>query len=216
MKKQASKKPERKVQRRNRAATEKALITAATQLFASKGFEATRTLEIAQKAKVNEALITRYFGGKDGLLVAVLNDSDASAQLINSPEHACQAKCWIPSFEEKDFKTALRSFFKAGLEHFEEKQSFIRIAISRALIDPKMSELLRNKTMEQSFVTMFESLQKHFGKKIKKSELEPLVLLLMASNFSLNFMGRMVHRMESKKVDAVIDLLIDSLAAHLE
>jgi AcrR family transcriptional regulator len=203
--------------KRDRAGTEKALVKAATQLFASKGFAATRTLEIAQKAKVNEALIARYFGGKEGLLIAVLQDSDASKQLINAAGEQCPTVNWVPSFDEsKDLKAILKSFFKAGLLHYEEKQSFIRIALSQALVDPKMSELLRNKTMEQSFVSMFENLQKYFGKKIKNSDLESLVMLLMASNFSINFMGRMVHRIDSKTVDRVIDLLIDSLAAHLD
>ena len=206
-----------KSKKRDRAATEKALIKAATQLFASKGYNGTRTLEIAQKAKVNEALITRYFGGKEGLLIAVLRDGDASEQIINSPEQQCSIVNWVPSFEDsKDLKVALKSFFKAGFKHFEEKQSFISISLSQALIDPKMGELLREKVMDQSFVMMFDNLKKYFGKKISAAELESLVMLLMASNFSINFMGRMVHRIEEKKVDRVIDLLIDSLAAHLD
>jgi AcrR family transcriptional regulator len=203
--------------KRDRGATEKALIKAATQLFASKGFDGTRTLEIAQKAKVNEALITRYFGGKEGLLIAVLQDSDASEEFMNSSGHQCQSTHWIPSFgDSKDLKMALRSFFKSGLQHFAKKEAFIRIALSRALIDPKMSELLRNKTMEQSVVVLMDGLKTYFGKKIKTSDLESLVMLLVASNFSINFMGRVVHQIDSKKVDKVIDLLIDSLVAHLD
>jgi AcrR family transcriptional regulator len=205
------------IKKRDRAATEKALIKAATYLFATKGYDGARTLEIAQRAKVNEALIARYFGGKEGLLLAVLQDRDATQQIINSSEQKCPTIHWIPAFKgTKTLKVELKSFFKAGLQQFEEKQSFIRIILSQALIDPKMGELLRNKTMEQSFVLMFENLKKYFGKKIKPAELESLVMLLMASNFSINFMGRMVHRIDSKKVDRVIDLLIDALVAHLD
>lgn len=205
------------LKKRDRAATEKALIQAAMQLFASKGFDGTRTLEIAQKAKVNEALIARYFGGKEGLLIAVLQDEDHSRQFMNSPDQQCPAVEWIPAFgDARDLKTALKSFFKAGLKHFQEKESFISITLSQALIDPKMADLLRSKIMGQSFAVMMENLQKYFGKKMKSADLELLVMLLMANNFSMNFMARMVHRIEPKKVDRVIDLLIDSLAAHLD
>lgn len=203
--------------KRDRAATEKALIEAAMHLFASKGYDGTRTLEIAQKAKVNEALIARYFGGKEGLLIAVLKDDSASKQMMNGPGQSCPSADWVPSFEDaKDLKTALKGFFKAGLEHLEEKQHFISITLSQALIDPKMAELLRSKVMGESFIKMKANLEKYFGKKIKAADLEALVMLLMASNFSMNFMGRMVHRIDSKRVDHVIDLLIDSLVAHLD
>jgi len=55
---------------RNRAAREAALITAAGKLFASRGYEATTTREIAACADCAEGLIHRYFKGKSGLLLA--------------------------------------------------------------------------------------------------------------------------------------------------
>lgn len=212
-----TKKPtvEKRNKKRDRAATEQALIQAATQLFASKGFDGTRTLEIAQRAKVNEALIARYFGGKEGLLIAVLQNDTATPKFLS--EQACPASGWIPNFgDEKDLKSALKVFFKAGQKHLEERHSFISITLSQALIDPKMADLLRNKVMGQDIAIMTANLEKYFKKKFKSSELEPLVMLLMASNFSMNFMGRMVHRIDDKKVDRVIDLLVNALATHLD
>jgi len=204
--------------KRNREATEKALIKAATQLFASKGFDGTRTLEIAQKAKVNEALIARYFGGKEGLLIAVLKDDAASKQIIGAKGQDCPATAWIPSLDgAANLKDALGEFFQCGLSHLEEKQAFIRIAVSQALTDPKMSDLLRSKTYDESVPLMLERMKKLFKKKkISAEQLESLVLLLMASNFAINFMGRMVHRIEPKKADRVIALLVNSLDAYFE
>lgn len=207
----------KRIKKRNRSATEKELLKAATQLFASKGYFATRTLEIAQKADVNEALIARYFGGKEGLLVAVLKDNDASQQIINSKEQQCSASEWIPTFKGKgDLKKALRAFFVSGLRHVEEKQSFVRIALSQSLIDPKMAELLRSRIFDQNFKLMTDNLKGYFGRKISRTELESVVMLLMAANFSLNFMMRTVHEIDSERVDRVIALLIDALAAHLD
>ena len=49
------------------------LVEAAAGLFASTGYDRTTTREIAQRAGADPALITRYFGGKAGLYLAVLD-----------------------------------------------------------------------------------------------------------------------------------------------
>ena len=65
--------------RRRSAATRKALIDAATALFAERGFEGTRVDQIAQSAGVNKAMISYHFGGKKSLyneiLAATLNEA---------------------------------------------------------------------------------------------------------------------------------------------
>lgn len=50
------------------------LITAATRLFADKGFSAVSIRELAQQAGVNSALISYHFDGKEGLYTAVLEN----------------------------------------------------------------------------------------------------------------------------------------------
>jgi len=48
------------------------LIEAATPLFAHKGYAAVSIRELAEAANTNSALISYYFGGKEGLYAAVL------------------------------------------------------------------------------------------------------------------------------------------------
>jgi AcrR family transcriptional regulator len=55
---------------RNAAATRERIAAAARSLFAERGFEATTVHAIARSAQVSPNLITRYFGGKDGLFLA--------------------------------------------------------------------------------------------------------------------------------------------------
>ena len=50
------------------------LFKTARHLFAQKGYQATSTRDIAEKAKVNISSITYYFGSKLGLYKAVLSD----------------------------------------------------------------------------------------------------------------------------------------------
>jgi len=58
--------------KRNRAARERALVLAAGKLFASRGYDAATTREIAALAGCAEGLIHRYFKGKAGLLAALI------------------------------------------------------------------------------------------------------------------------------------------------
>lgn len=60
----ASQKPVRK---RNAEKTQQAILNAAQQTFFEKGYDGAGTRQIADRANVNVALISRYFGSKEGL-----------------------------------------------------------------------------------------------------------------------------------------------------
>jgi len=57
---------------RDPESTRAALMAAATEAFARRGFSGARTEEIARRAGVNKAMINYHFGGKAGLYEAVL------------------------------------------------------------------------------------------------------------------------------------------------
>ena len=59
-------KPRRK---RDKDSTKKSLLDAAVAVFSELGYEATTTREIARRANISEALIQRYYDGKDGLFL---------------------------------------------------------------------------------------------------------------------------------------------------
>ncbi len=55
---------------RNAVATREALLDAARPLFAEHGYEATTVSQVAAAAGFSPNLVTRYFGGKEGLFLA--------------------------------------------------------------------------------------------------------------------------------------------------
>ncbi|WP_424931130.1 TetR/AcrR family transcriptional regulator [Amaricoccus macauensis] len=55
-------------------ATRRRLVEAARKLFTEQGFEKTSVTQIAKAAGVTHSLINAYFGGKAGLIYAVLHD----------------------------------------------------------------------------------------------------------------------------------------------
>jgi len=57
---------------RSAAGTREALLAAGTELFAEHGFDGASVSAIAQKAGVNKAMISYYFGGKRDLYAAIL------------------------------------------------------------------------------------------------------------------------------------------------
>jgi AcrR family transcriptional regulator len=68
------------VRPRDSAATRRALVDAGRALFATVGYDATTVRAIAERAGVNQALLFRYFGSKEGLFAeAVL---DKATQLL--------------------------------------------------------------------------------------------------------------------------------------
>jgi AcrR family transcriptional regulator len=72
--------------RRDASATKAALLRAAQELFTERGFERTTVRDIADRAGVNQALLFRYFGNKEGLFAeAVLGE--ALELLADAPRH---------------------------------------------------------------------------------------------------------------------------------
>lgn len=117
--------------RRDRAATEQRLLQAAVRAFSKNGFDRTTTRTIARTAGVNESLIIRYFGTKEGLLAAIIRQHVAEkrgSELGYPPQATLGAE--------------LAAYAAWQLRQQEEDIDFVRIIISRALVDSKLrSEL---------------------------------------------------------------------------
>jgi AcrR family transcriptional regulator len=69
-------------------------LDAGSDLFDARGFDRTTVREIGEQADVDPALIARYFGGKQGLYLAVLADQDShgtARQVDPAPSALAQA-----------------------------------------------------------------------------------------------------------------------------
>jgi AcrR family transcriptional regulator len=83
---------------RTHSSTRQRLINAALELFSSQGVTETTTRQIAELAQVNEVTLFRQFGNKQGLLLAVIEDSavfthlgEALREQIHHTTHVAQA-----------------------------------------------------------------------------------------------------------------------------
>src|SRR5690349_13074074 len=66
--------------------TRRALLDAARREFADKGLAGARTVEIAERAGVNKQLISYYFGGKQGLYDAIVEEWLAQEREMAHPD----------------------------------------------------------------------------------------------------------------------------------
>lgn len=80
--------------RRDAARSRQALLAAAADLFAERGYAGTAIRSVGDRAGVDPALIARYFGGKEGLYQAVLAADpliEQSAPSVGGPPAAPHA-----------------------------------------------------------------------------------------------------------------------------
>jgi AcrR family transcriptional regulator len=68
--------------KRNAEATRQAILAAGKAHFARSGYVGAYLRDIAADARVDAALINRYFGGKEGLFAAVLTSTISSRKLF--------------------------------------------------------------------------------------------------------------------------------------
>jgi AcrR family transcriptional regulator len=75
---------ERQARKRDSAASKTALLDAAAEIFAERGYDRATVRDIASQAGVNQALLFRYFGSKEALFAAVVARTGRD-QLAESP-----------------------------------------------------------------------------------------------------------------------------------
>ena len=132
--------PRRPRRMRDRAAKQQALIVSALKLFASKGYDATTTREIASCADCAEGLIHSYFRGKAGLLSALIKDR------ISQKWRIWRTTC-PPARSLKDEYLQLVDW---AVEHMWADREFLRVAMPRAVLDPSFGRALRRVSPQQT------------------------------------------------------------------
>ena len=117
--------------KRDKEASKQTLLRAGLDVFSKYGYEAATTKMVAAEAGLNEQLITRYFGGKSGLLLAALAAFvDEEANDINYPPAA-------GNVEEE-----IRQFLLYRHGRFLELQDFFRTFVPLSIVDAAIREQL--------------------------------------------------------------------------
>jgi TetR/AcrR family transcriptional regulator, regulator of cefoperazone and chloramphenicol sensitivity len=191
---------------RDRAARQQALIVAALKLFASKGYEATTTREIAASAGCAEGLIHRYFSGKAGLLPALL-EYRISKEVADLAQHV------RPAHSLEDEYLHLVDW---AVEHMWADREFLRVAIPRALLDRGFGQVLRRIGPLQWARAIAARLKKFREcRALPEADLDALAQLVTVMGFMFGFMRPAVLRQDrktaAKTATAIARLLVRGL-----
>lgn len=126
-----------KAKPKDREATEERLLIAAEQVFSKFGFKGATTRMIAKKADINIALINRYFDGKYGLLLKVLENKKKQMHVEELPYPAKDNfinECVAFALLRFDTMSADTSFFKIVMVQFLTDQKFLK-KFQESLVD---------------------------------------------------------------------------------
>jgi len=170
----SSHKEKDKSKKRDRLASEERLLKAAEDIFSKFGFKAATTRLIAKKAGINESLIGRYFEGKVGLLLAIIQKhvSEFHNQSLTYPPQETLAE-EIQAFIGQRFD-----------RNCKKNLGFFKIVISQCLVDAKFNKKITEAipfSDEPYLVERFEALIK--AGKMKKCDPKTLVRDIEAQIF---------------------------------
>jgi AcrR family transcriptional regulator len=130
--------------RKTRKNRKEDILRAAVDLFASKGFQGTKTRDLAAHAKVNEALIFRYFKNKRGLYRAIL-DFKVSGE-DSEARHAEMKKLAGAKDDKSFFQAIARGFLGKNMKD----TTFLRLLLFSALERHELVEMFLASLSDQN------------------------------------------------------------------
>jgi len=180
----------------------------AAELFAKKGFNGVTTKEIAKKAKVNEAIIFRYFPTKEHLYNEIINQKvKVSPDMLD-----------LSAMETGDDRKVLRSIADLLLKEVEKDSTFLRLVFFSSLEGHKLAELfLQSRTnIPFDFLLSYVTKRREDG---AFKDIKPMVMT--RSFFSMIFNYVLVKELfnvpkemkltDSEAVEGFIDIFLNGV-----
>ena len=187
---------------RNRAGKQEALIQAALTLFATKGYEATTTREVAASAGCAEGLIHRYFKGKAGLLTALVQ-RHFSREIVDLNRELQPARNLEAEFSQ---------LVLWEVERFWESRNFLKVFIPRAFVDPTVAGILKRAVISVRAKAIRERLKRFTGcRRLPQEELEALAQAVGMLGLVFGFMRPLVlgqDRAQARRMAATVGKML--------
>lgn len=127
--------------------TREVLLQASKRLFSKRGFEGVTVKEIAQEANVNLALISYYFGGKEGIYRACIED-------FGIKKLQTSQKILVAPASQEEFELRLRLFVESMIDSYLEDPAATKMIHRECEMSiPYIEDLFR-----KTFLKVFENL----------------------------------------------------------
>ncbi len=183
-----------KPRKRDKEASKRALLRAGLEVFSKYGYDASTTKMVAAEAGLNEQLISRYFGGKAGLLLAVLAAFlDEEANDSNYPPAA-------NGVEEE-----IRRYLLYRHTRFVELQGFFCTFVPLSILDASIRARLEPVLQLAAAVLRdrLSGLQKRHLIR-PDADLENVSLMVIGQSFFISFMLRVSTNIDDTHLKRMI------------
>lgn len=194
--------------------TRKKILEAAIEEFGQKGFSATTTLEIAQRAQVAEVTLFRHFPKKKDILhFGVLNFVDVFTENIafNS------LKSIVDNNKNKSIKEILKLIILDRREFLQEYFPYIKVIFQEMQFD----EQVRNLYLEKIAKKISELFSELFGEIKEREKVKDIDSFILMRSFigmaAMMIMQRYFIPSENKiedfekEIDIIIDIFLNGI-----
>jgi TetR/AcrR family transcriptional regulator, regulator of cefoperazone and chloramphenicol sensitivity len=165
--------------KRDKEQRRQSLIDSATVVFAQRGYDCATTREVAERANCAEGLIHRYFNGKRGLLLAILESR--AAQVVQD---------FVTALPDRDsVEEEIEQIVLWHLETMWERRDFMRVAVSQAAIDSEIGRTINEGIHNERVRLTTQKLDRHRqqGDIASGVNLEAIAQTITGLGFALGF-----------------------------
>ena len=143
------------------ARTMAGILEVATKEFAEKGLSGARIDEIAAATKTSKRMIYYYFGNKEGLYVAVLEESYRRMRAIEAAQH----------LQDLAPEAALRKLVEFTFDHHQGNPDYIRLVMNENM--ERGVYLAQSKTIRELNVPAIQAIRQLYDRGVSEGVFRP-------------------------------------------
>ena len=137
------------------------ILKVATQEFASKGLSGARIDAIAEATRTSKRMIYYYYGSKEGLYLAVLEESYRRMRQIESELH----------LQDLEPVQALRKLVEFTFDHHSGNEDYIRLVMNENM--ERGAYLAQSKTIRELNVPAIQAIQQLYERGVQQGVFRP-------------------------------------------
>lgn len=187
------------------------ILEAALKVFSEKGFEGSRTSDIAKEANIAEGTIFRYYKTKKDLLMGLFIPMIVKffrPMMLKSVER------FMANDDNKPIEEVLKDIFMDRLELIRKNAPLVKTIFMEAAYRPEIMDAIRNQMMPK-FIPVIDKFFKSNMDNGNLREMEPRVLtrtvMSMLAGYVLlttNFPNMFSAEDDEKEAEKIVDILL--------
>lgn len=200
------------------ATSRETLLQAAKEAFAARGLEGARVDDIARRARINKQLVYHYFGSKDGLYTAVLEQIYREIREREQELH-------LASFPAEE---AMRRLIEFSFDYLKQNPEFVALIADENAHDGRHLQVsARVEEVNRPIIELLrETLERGMRDGIFRKGLEPLHIYLSIAGMAFFYFSNVhtLSRIFNRSLDAetavaerrahIVDFVLNAIRAR--